>query len=298
MPTPSRICCAGEVMIEMAPAAEPGTYRRGVAGDTFNTAVYLARLGCAVSYLTRLGDDPCSEEILACLAAEGIDHRLVRRVRGRQPGLYLIDNDAAGERRFTYWRRESPARETFDTVPDPGDIDAFYFSGITLAVCRSGLDRLVALLEKLRGEGCRVAFDPNYRPALWDDRGQAREHYRAVVGLCDTVLPTLEDETRLWGVAAVADCAAFYREAGAREVVIKAPDLRVHGFRDDRSVVVPAQAVAAVDTTGAGDAFNAGYLAARLGGGELAQAIAAGQGLAAAVVRHSGAIIPRDQMVY
>lgn len=281
----------------MAPADEQGCYRRGVAGDTFNTAVYLARLGCQVSYLTRLGDDPCSGGILARLASEGIDDSLVRQVNGRQPGLYLIDNDAAGERRFTYWREQSPARDTFDGVPDVVGVEAFYFSGITLAVCRSGLDNLVALLEKLRGEGCHIAFDPNFRPALWNDPEEARDHYRAVLPHCATVLPTLEDEALLWDIGLVADCAAFYGALGAREVVIKAPDLRVHGFCDHHAVAVAAQPVAAVDTTGAGDAFNAGYLAARLKGSDLREAITAGQSLAGRVVQHRGAIIAREYMV-
>jgi len=284
-------------MVEMAPAGKPGLYRRGVAGDTFNTAVYLARLGCAVSYLTRLGDDHCSDDILARLRVEGIDDKLVRQVGGRQPGLYLIDNDSVGERHFSYWRERSPARETFDALPDIGSVDAFYFSGITLAVCRTGLDNLVALLTKLRGEGCRIAFDPNYRPALWENREQAAIHYRAVLGLCDTVLPTLDDDAQLWDIEDVAHCADFYRKQGAREVVIKAPDLRIHGICDGESLVVGAKRVDAVDTTGAGDAFNAGYLAARLLGSDLGEAIAAGQALAANVVQHPGAIIPRNHPI-
>jgi 2-dehydro-3-deoxygluconokinase len=295
--TPSRICCAGEVMIELAPTGAPGTYLRGVAGDTFNTAVYLARLDCAVSYPTRLGDDPASGEILTRLIAEGIDTTMVQQMSGRQPGIYLIDNDAAGERRFTYWRDASPAREIFDAVPYPGGIDAFYFSGITLAVCRSGLDNLVSLLETLRGGDCTIIFDPNYRPSLWDSREQARHHYRSVLGLCDTVMPTLADEALLWDIDDAISCTRFYRGQGAREVVVKAPDLRIHGFCDEASPVVEAGRVDAVDTTGAGDAFNAAYLAARLQGGHMAQAIAAGHSLAARVVRHRGAIIPRGQMV-
>lgn len=281
----------------MAPLDAAGTYRRGVAGDTYNTAVYLARQpGCRVSYLSQLGDDPCSASIIRQLLAENIDPSLVRRVPGRQPGLYMIDNDAAGERHFTYWRSHSPARDTFATVPEIGEMDAFYFSGITLAVCRSGLDNLVALLEKLRGSGCRILFDPNYRPALWDSVAQARSHYRAVLGLCDTVLPTLQDDSLLWDIDAVEDCAQFYRGNNVREVVVKAPDLRVHAYTRDDVQVLAGQAVSAVDTTGAGDAFNAGYLAARLRADTLAEAIAAGQALAARVVQHRGAIIPHQQM--
>lgn len=285
-------------MIEIAPSGETGTYRRGVAGDTFNTATYLARLGCAVSYLTRLGDDSCSLEILARLAAEEIDDSLVQQEAGRQPGLYLIDNDESGERRFTYWREHSPARDTFDTMPDIGGVDAFYFSGITLAVCRGGLDNLASLLGKLRSEGCRIAFDPNYRPTLWDSRAQAQHYYRAVLPLCDMVLPTLENELQLWEIDDVASCVRLYREQGAREVVIKAPDLRVHGFCNGESLVVEGRTVDATDTTGAGDAFNSGYLDARLRGCGLTEAITAGQVLATAVVQHRGAVITRGHMIY
>ena len=283
-------------MVEIAPSGAPGLYQRGVAGDTFNTAVYLARLGCKVRYLTRLGNDPCSGDILNRLRAERIDDRLVQQADGRQPGLYLIDNDARGERHFTYWRDQSPARETFNTVPAVGDVDAFYFTGITLAVCRDGLENLLTLLDNLRSRDCRIVFDPNYRPALWDSGEQARDHYRAVLTQCDMLLPTLEDEVRLWGIDNVARCADFYREAGAREVVIKAPDLSAHGFSEGESVVIAATPVDAVDTTGAGDAFNAGYLARRLQGKDLGEAISAGQRLAAITVQHRGAIVPGEHM--
>ncbi len=298
MPDSPTICCAGEVMLEFAPTGEPDCYRRGIAGDTFNTAVYLSRLGCRVQYLTRLGDDPASTHILATLHDEGIDDSLVQRMPGRQPGLYLIDNDPSGERRFTYWRDHSPARATFDSPPPVPAVDAFYFSGITLAVCRSGVHNLVAVLRELRGAGTRIAFDPNFRPALWRDVRQARECCDVVLPLCDIVLPTLEDETQLWGMTDVASCAGFYRERGVRELVIKAPDLCVHGISEEQHVECAAQAVRAVDTTGAGDAFNAGYLARRLRGHAIDEAIRAGQALAATVVQHRGAIIAREDFKF
>ncbi|MFV8817501.1 sugar kinase [Haliea sp. E17] len=294
MPDRPTICCAGEVMLEFAPTGEPDCYRRGIAGDTFNTAVYLSRLGCQVSYLTRLGADPASTHILAALRDEGIDDSLILAVPGRQPGLYLIDNDPTGERRFSYWRDHSPARETFDTPPSVPAGDAFYFSGITLAVCRSGLHNLVEVLRGLREAGTRIAFDPNYRPALWREPQQARSCYEAVLPLCDIVLPTLDDESQLWGINDVGQCASFHRQFGVRELVIKAPDLSAHGFCDEQAAVCAAQPVSAVDTTGAGDAFNAGYLAGRLRGQVIDAAIRAGQALAAAVVQHRGAIIARQ----
>ncbi len=287
-----RVCCAGEAMIEFAPAAG-GTYLRGVAGDTLNTAVYLRRGGLQVQYLSAVGDDVFSAAIIDLLREEGIDHSTVAVFPGRQPGLYVIHNDATGERSFSYWRDQSPARERFDRPVHLKDIDAFYFSGITLAICRSGLENLRHLLEDLRRRHCKIVFDPNFRPSLWDDVNQAREHYRAILPLCDTVLPTLEDETALWGLDSVDSCYDFYRDLGVGELVIKTPGLQAIGFLHDESCPIQATPVEVVDTTGAGDAFAGGYLAARLQGQGLGEAIVAGQTLAARVVRHRGAIIPR-----
>lgn len=282
-------------MVEFAPANQDGLYRQGFAGDSYNTAIYLARLGLSVQYLTRLGDDSLSDAILKRLGDEGVDTSLIEQSDGRQPGLYLIDNDASGEREFRYWRDSSPARELFDQPVNLQHLNAFYFSGITLAVCRSGLDNLLALLNTLRENDCQVVFDPNYRPALWRDKEQTRDHYRAVLPLCDMALPTLEDEAQLWGTDDVSACRELYQSFGIRELVIKSPNLTAHGFAQDSNVEIPTQTVMAIDTTGAGDAFNAGYLSKRLTGGSLPAAIKAAQALAAKVVRHKGAIIPRTE---
>lgn len=279
-------------MIELA--SEPGAasrYRQGIAGDTYNTAVYLARAGLPVHYLTRVGDDAWSDSMLATMAQQQIGTGLIQQARGRQPGLYIIRNDSDGERHFSYWRQQSPARQMFDGIPQLGKPALFYFSGITLAICRAHLGNLVATLLGLRQGGCRIVFDPNYRPHLWQDGDEVQAVYREVLGLCDTVLPTLEDDTALWGIGEVAECAAFYRALGASEVVVKAPCLTAHVYRSEGHWQLQAAPVDAVDTTGAGDSFNAGYLAACYQGADPRRAMAAAQTLAAQVVQQPGAII-------
>lgn len=290
-----RICCAGEVMVEMSAMDDGGLYRRGVAGDSFNTAVYLARAGCAVSYLTRLGDDAYSDEILDRLTQEGIGTDWVTRCAGRQPGLYVIDNDADGERQFSYWRDHAPARELFDASARALQLegfDVFYFTGITLAVTCADHHNLVTLLARLQGEGCRIVFDPNYRPRLWDSVGQAREASRAILANCDMVMTTLGDDRALWGEGSVEDVQAFYREQGVREIVLRDDALKAFVMAEDEQHQLQAEKVSAVDTTGAGDAFNAAYLAHRLAGDDPASALAQAQALAARVVQHHGAILP------
>lgn len=288
-----RICCAGEVMVELAQEGRESLYRKAVAGDSFNTAVYLARAGLDVEFLTRLGDDDNSLEIAELARAEEISTDLIEHCPGQQPGLYLIDNEEDGERRFTYWREHSPARELFDFMPALPEIDAFYFTGITLAVARSGVENLVDLLQELGQIGATVIFDPNYRPRLWQDQQQAQEHYQAVLPLCDIILPTLADETALWGIDSIEACREHYAVPGPRELVIKGNDLTAHVFSEGGEFSQTANPVKAIDTTGAGDAFNAGYLAHRLRGGGIPQSVTAAQQLAAVVVQHPGAIAPR-----
>ena len=135
----TRIVSVGEVMIEMARGSD-GRFSQGCGGDTFNTAVYLARQSHEVAYATALGDDRYSDAIAALAAAEGVATDLILRIPNRLPGLYMIETDSAGERSFHYWRESSPARELFE-FPEWNriaesllDARLIYFSGITLSI--------------------------------------------------------------------------------------------------------------------------------------------------------------------
>ncbi len=288
-----KILSLGEVMVEMASA--DGVWLQSYGGDTFNTAIYLARAGHQVDYMTALGDDHFSQEILAYLKADGVNTDTITCVPDRQPGLYTIHNDPSGEREFGYWRNSSPARECFDQpVSLKHTPQVLYFSGITLAVMRSGIENLVEFIVELRSKGCRIVFDPNYRPKLWDNPLQAQEAYARVLKYCDIVLPTLDDETLLWGVTSIAECHQFYNNHGVKELVIKADGPSCHVFSDSEYIHKNATPVAAIDTTGAGDSFNAGYLASRCHGNSILDAIDRAQQLAAQVVQHRGAVLPRS----
>jgi 2-dehydro-3-deoxygluconokinase len=287
-------------MIELAPAGN-GLLKRGWGGDTLNTAVYLARLGVAVDYITALGDDPLSEEMIEAWRAESVGTARVVRVPGRLPGLYLITTDAAGQRRFDYWRDSAPARLLFD-LPETAEIvaalagyDLVYVSGISLALYgEPGRRRLFEALDSTRASGGRVAFDTNFRARLWPDLAPARAAYRAALQRADTVLASTEDLDQLFGDSGLAALPAA--DSGV-EVVLKLaePGVRIHHRRAD--LTVPAPPVPeVVDTTAAGDSFAAAYLAARLAGADAETAARCGHCLAGAVVQHRGAIIPRSAM--
>jgi 2-dehydro-3-deoxygluconokinase len=291
-----RVASLGECMVELSPRPN-GLFGLGFGGDTLNTAVYLSRLGIAVDYVTAMGDDALSDRLVAAWAAEGVGTGLVRRLPGRMPGLYLIETDDKGERRFHYWRDRAPARELFAVGVPQIDHDLIYVSGVSLAIWgEDGRSAALALAHAVRQRGGRVVFDNNYRPRTWPDAATARDAMLRFLGETDTALMSLDDERAMHGGDATAAIERA-RTAGVTEIVIK--DGQNDAWVAGATLVerVPAiTGVQQVDSTGAGDSFNAGYLAARAHGVAPIAAAREGHRLAAAVIQHPGAIIPASAM--
>ena len=173
-----------------------------------------------------------------------------------------------------------------------------YLSGITLAILadRPRAD-LIQRLTVLRAAGCQIVFDSNYRPRLWPDDTSARAAFAAMWATCSLALPSFDDEDRLYPGTTPAEVIDRIAALGAPEIVLKngaaGPLIRASG-RQVQCALPRADRV--VDTTGAGDSFNAGYLAARLGGAGPMDAAAAGHRLACHVIAHPGGVIPRGAM--
>jgi len=291
------VAAIGECMVELREVPEGGL-TRGFGGDTLNTAIYLARLGVAVDYVTALGTDTWSDAMVAAWAAEGVGVGEVRRIADKEPGLYLIATDAAGERKFRYWRDASAARVLFDQ-PDSallverlGTYDILYFSGVTLSIYGpTARAKLLDAAAAVRAQGGRVAFDTNFRPAGWPDRQAARAAFQAAMRAADLVFASTEDLDLLYGESGLA---VFSEATAGRESVLKHPDLSCDLGGYGKVPGTPARQV--VDTTAAGDSFAAAYMAVRLSGGGPVAAAEAGHRLAGTVVGHAGAIIPLSAM--
>jgi 2-dehydro-3-deoxygluconokinase len=289
----------GEAMVELAPVAN-GLYAKGFAGDTLNTCWYLKRiLGDVrgVSYLTRVGEDALSNQLVELLEISGIDASAVSRDPERTLGLYLISLEGA-ERRFSYWRDQSAARRLAD---DPGRLDdalrgaaLIHVSGITLAIIEAkGRRNLTAALAKARARGVRVSFDPNFRRRLWPDETTLRAALTEMFSNCDIALPSFDDEVAVWGDARPDASVARIAALGVGEIIVKNGAGPALVFADGAEALAPAcETSDARDTTGAGDSFNAGYLAARIAGLSAIEACEFGHQLAAEVVRHPGALAP------
>jgi len=298
----ARVVAVGEVLIELARG--DGRFALGCGGDTFNTAIYLARAGIDVGFATALGDVPYSDGIVALAAAEGIDCDLIRRVPGRLPGLYMIENDATGRRQFHHWRAEAPARDLFE-LPDWALVGEsllkaklVYFSGITLSLySNNGLGRFLAVVEVARQQGVKIAFDGNFRPRDWKgDLSRTRTVFMEALKRVDIALPTYDDEAVLWGDPSPEATVERLQAFGIGEIVVKnGPNSALVAAGGNSEFIPVPEVVVPVDTMAAGDSFNAAYLAARLTGDGPTMAASAAHRLAGKVIRHRGSIMPRTE---
>jgi 2-dehydro-3-deoxygluconokinase len=296
-----RAICIGEALIELKRGAD-GRFGLSCGGDTFNTAVYLARAGIDVAFATALGDDRYSESVIALLTAEGVSSNLALRVGGRTTALCLVENGPSGERGVRYWREGAPAGELFE-LPDwmlvaesLTSARLIYFSGITLSLYSSkGLGRFLAVLEMARRQGAKVAFDGNFRPRGWKgDLARTRTVFIEALKRVDIALPTFDDEAVLWGDPSPESTVARLQAFGIGEIVVKnGPNSALVAAGGNEEFVPVPEVVVPVDSTAAGDGFNAGYLAARLEGVGPMQAAGVAHRLAGDVIRHPGALLPR-----
>ncbi len=292
----ARIVCCGEGMLELA--NRDGNWIAGFGGDTLNTAVHLAREGHNVGYLSSLGNDPVSVDLRSRWQREGVDCSLVLTHPERQAGIYAISVDGNGERTFAYWRRDCAARDMF-TLPGMAEAAAvvetarlFYFSLITLAILpEAGRKALLDLCRSVRSKGGLVAFDGNYRPSLWQSGYEACAWRDRAVALADIGLPTFDDE-KLLGAFHPEETVAHWQKLGCGEVVVKLG--RDGCVLSDGTVLPPPRVVQPVDTSGAGDAFNAGYLSARLKDLDPRGAALAGHLSAGRTILFPGAIPPAE----
>ncbi|CAN7466378.1 sugar kinase [Rhizobium sp. LjRoot98] len=298
-----RLLSIGECMVELM-QAEGDLLRKGYAGDTFNTAYY-ARLflphDWSVDYLTAVGTDTVSDEMLAFIEKTGVGTSAIRRVEGRSPGLYMI-HLKDGERSFSYWRSVSAAKTLADDAThlraaiEASDI--IVFSGITLAILApSAVETLLSELRRAKAAGKLVIFDPNIRPRLWDDKTYMRETVSAGARASSLVMPSFDDEQAHFGDADIAATIARYRGLGVDNIVVKdGPKGVTLSFGDTPLQFVPSANVEKiVDTTSAGDSFNGAFLARYAVDGDASVAARFAAEAAATVIQHHGALVSRDK---
>jgi len=289
----------GECMLEFS--QHDDIYQLGYGGDVFNTAVYATRLGLDVSFFTATGDDHYSGYLVDAWNNEGVNTNTVRIIPGGTPGLYIIQTDDTGERAFHYWRDTTSFKQWLepgsylDNLPKQlAQHQCVYFSGISLALLADvERTRLLELLAVYRHQGGLVAFDPNYRPRLWQNHAEAATWIDRAYGISNMAFPSYDDEALLRSDSSHDNLMEHIIALGVPEIALKDGAGEVTIFKQGETGKVPAEPVGSIiDTTAAGDAFNGGYLSARLKGAGAIASAEQGCRTAAQVIQHRGAIIP------
>ena len=303
-----QIALIGECMIELN-GSPFGAMQQAFGGDSLNSAIYLARAiknKADVHYVTALGDDSLSQGMIEHWQQEGINTDLVMRDQTRQPGLYLIQLDGKGERTFMYWRDQSAAKfmlqhERFQEIAKMlATMDMVYLSGISLAILpNEDKQKLLNLLTLLSLKGVKIIFDSNYRPKLWDSIESTKTIYQQVLSITDLALVTDEDEAMLWEDNSVEGTLTRLKSSGVKQAVVKMGPKgclyqNFENTNENAELISTTPVENVIDTTSAGDAFNAGYLAGFISNKSAKDCALMGHALAGVVIQHKGAIISSE----
>jgi 2-dehydro-3-deoxygluconokinase len=293
---PRDLVSLGECLVEMTRRPD-GAFQPSISGDAFNTIFYAARVGMRTGLITAVGDDLFTPMIVERISDEAIDMAHVQRLPGRRNGIYFIEHDDWGERHFHYWRDNSAATETLQHA----DVDrlATYvsgahfllISGITLAVMKEP-ERLRELLESVHGR-TTIVLDANYRPRLWRSVREYQFRIETTLPFVDVFLPSRQDIESAWRGKEPRETLAMASDAGVTTTIMKDGASGCAVYVDgELHALPPVDGFHVVDTTGAGDAFNAGVLGGLLRGTSLEEACDLGQRIAARALMVPGAIDP------
>ncbi|PSQ23319.1 carbohydrate kinase [Halobacteriales archaeon QS_9_67_17] len=267
------ILVAGETLVDFLPERVGSlesveSFRRRPGGAPANVAVGLAALDRTPWFWTRIGDDPFGDSLAATLADAGLPNRFVERDPEAKTTLAFVEHDATADRAFTFYRDgTADTRLQPGTVPDDvlESVEWVYVGGVTLA-SEPARTATLNLAERASDQGSTVVFDPNARPELWGDEFPAV--VERMLDHADVVKATPEDLV----------AAGFDADVGPEALASAVHDAG-RGYRVDPT-----------DTTGAGDAFTAGALAALADGEPLDEGVAFANAVAAVTTTATGAM--------
>lgn len=297
-----KVVLFGECMLELRQTKE-GVMNQSFAGDTFNTAVYMKRIFAQqdIAFMTAVGQDSISHQMVSAFSSEHLNNQHVFAKSDSNPGIYLVQTDEQGERSFLYWRESSAAKQVMQYV-DQAAIDAlckadlFFFSGISIGILAPhDRDAFWMMLAQLKEAGVKIAFDPNYRPRLWNNADEAKAEFAKAYAASDIMLPGVDDFKQLYNIETLEDILGFCEPFGMTELVLKnGPESVYCQLEGQLTHVAITPVTQVVDTTSAGDSFNGVYLGARLAGLDLTSSVELAAASAAIVIQHPGAIAPID----
>jgi len=288
------VAALGEAMVEFN-QTQPGQpqYLQGFGGDTSNAVIAAARAGARTTYLTRLGQDPFGDALVALWAREGVDTSGIECDAQASTGIYFVTHGAQGHE-FSYLRAGSAAsRMTPQWLPRAlvRASRILHVSGISLAISPGARDTAFEAMAEARHAGTLVSFDSNLRLKLWP-LGEARAAITRAIGLSDLFLPSVDDVAALTGQGDPDAIIDWSHSLGAKQVVLKLGGAGAVASDGDRRERIAGLRVDVVDATGAGDCFCGNLLARLCAGDSLFDAARYANAAAAVSVQGYGAVAP------
>jgi 2-dehydro-3-deoxygluconokinase len=283
----------GECLIEFYEIG-PHSYKQSVAGDVFNTLFYGSRLGLRTGFISNFGSDELTKYIREVMDREGIDRNCTSYDENKTNGLYLISNKGV-EPYYAFWRSDSAAKRTLQTIAEK-KLEAyilssryFHFSAIILAVLRER-ELLISLLQKVHGNVI-ISFDTNVRKGLWDDVLKLKRFIEKSSHLIDILFVSKSDDESIFGKRTPEVLLDFYSGLGYKTVILRQGADDVIVFTPECTMHIPVlKGISIVDTTAAGDAFNAGFIASQIRGENMENSIRHAIECAAFVIGRQGAL--------
>jgi len=298
-----QVIAIGEILIDFVstkpePYLEALAFEKCFGGAPMNTIVGVSRLEISGGAITAVGDDPFGQFLIRELELNKVDVSQVKVKKGRRTTITFVANEpASGERTFIFYRKPWTG-ETADSALEPEDIDQSYIakasilhvSGFALSQnpCREAIFKAIKCARKA---GVKVSFDPTLRVDIWDSMATLRKTYSRAMRLADIATFSKEEAEFILGTSETEEAARRALRYGIGIVGIKLGDKGSFTMSEDgRTVQAPAFRVKAIDTTGAGDGWNAGLLVGLCKGWDLEKCVTVANAIGALVVTKRGAI--------
>lgn len=260
------IVAIGECLIELSsekPIVTSTSFQKSFAGDTINFLVAVSRLGNSTGYITRVANDPFKEYLLGEWEKESIDCSEVKSVNGFN-GMHFVSRLPYGEREFIYYRGGSAA-----STMQPSDINPRYIasakllhiSGIPQAISATSRQTILHAAKIAKDNNVPVSYDPNYRHQLWN-QFEARDAMTEILPYVTYLFPSCPTDTEaLLSTASPMTAIKSFIAEGVPIVAVTRGDDGVLVGTDKEVFKMPAYIPKTIiDTTGAGDAFNGGFI--------------------------------------
>ena len=291
------VCSIGEAMIEIS-NIKNSLYNQSFAGDTLNFCNYLDKKKLNAFFLSAIGKSEINQSLLDFVKSKKISTKYIKQINKIEVGLYLIKNKNNGEKQFFYWRDESAAKVYFNNIDflnlykELKNFDYIYFSGITLSIIHvSKLNNFIKLLKLLKNKKIKIVFDLNIRPNRWNKKN-LNIFLDLVLKFVDICFLSGEDMNYWKNKNNIKSYEQIVRKYKIKHSIFRKNAEYTYVFLNKTRYVFKNKLIKkVVDTSGAGDGFNAAYLSNFIVNNDPVLALKAGSSLGSKIVMKKGAIV-------